>query len=74
MSINIIKRCIALLTNKIAIIGGPGTGKTTLSNILSKIYHLPVYSIDGIKYLKNWKLRDKLETSSIILNTIANNK
>lgn len=40
---------------RICIIGGSGTGKTTLSNNLSKELNLPVYHIDGIHHLENWK-------------------
>lgn len=57
--------------NRIAIIGAPGTGKTTLANNLSKIYNIPVTHIDGIHHLSDWKLRDKQERDEIILK-IAN--
>lgn len=52
---------------RICIIGGSGTGKTTLSNNLGKELNLPVYHIDGINYLENWKQRDKKERDKIIL-------
>lgn len=58
--------------NRICIIGGPGTGKTTLSNKLSKIYNIPVTHIDGIHHLANWKIRDKAERDQIILSLIEN--
>ena len=35
---------------KISIIGGSGTGKTTLSNNLGKKLHLPIYHIDAFHY------------------------
>lgn len=60
--------------NKISIIGGPGTGKTTLSNILSKKYNLPVTHIDGIHHLKNWEIRDKSERDQIILDIVNKDK
>ena len=56
--------------NRICIIGGPGTGKTTLSNKLSKIYNIPVTHIDGIHHLANWQPRDKNERDQIILSLI----
>lgn len=56
--------------NKICIIGGSGSGKTTLSKNLGKTLGIPVYNIDGIHYLKNWKMRDKKERDSIILDKI----
>lgn len=55
---------------KISIVGGPGSGKTTLSNKLSEIYNIPVIHIDGIHHLENWAIRDKNERDSIILNLI----
>lgn len=56
---------------KIAIIGAPGTGKTTLANNLSKILNIPAIHIDGIHHLPNWEIRDKSERDRIILE-IAN--
>ncbi len=40
--------------NRIAIVGGCGSGKTTLSNILSKKLNIPVTHLDGINYKPNW--------------------
>ena len=37
-----------LISNKIFILGNPYTGKTTISQILSKIFHLPIISIKSI--------------------------
>lgn len=60
--------------NRISIIGGPGSGKTTLSNILSKKYNIPVTHIDGIHHLKDWKVRDKAERDKIILDIVSKDK
>lgn len=60
--------------NRIAIVGGSGTGKTTLSNILSNIYNLPVIHIDGIHHLPNWKIRDKNERDEIIHSYVQQEK
>lgn len=57
--------------NRIAIIGAPGTGKTTLANNLSKIYDIPATHIDGIHHLPNWEQRDKAERDEMILK-VAN--
>ena len=46
---------------RISIIGGPGTGKSTLANNLGKDLNLPVYHLDGIHHLENCKERDKEE-------------
>ena len=60
--------------NRISIIGGAGTGKTTLSNILSEKYNIPVTHIDGIHHLKNWQVRDKAERDKIILDIVEKEK
>ena len=53
--------------NRICIIGGSGTGKTTLANNLGRKLNLPIYHIDGIHHLQNWQVRDKEERDKIIL-------
>lgn len=60
--------------NKIAIVGAPGTGKTTLSNMLSKIYGIEATHIDGIHHLENWEVRDKGERDNIILDIVKKDK
>jgi adenylate kinase family enzyme len=56
---------------RISIIGGPGTGKTTLANNLAKELNYPVCHIDGIHHLENWKIRDKAERDRIIMEKIS---
>ena len=56
--------------NKISIIGGSGTGKTTLANNLGKELNIPVYHIDGIHHLENWGIRNKEERDKIILEKV----
>ena len=60
--------------SKISIIGGSGTGKTTLSESLSKELKIPVYHIDGIHHLKDWKVRDKDERDKMILDIVKKDK
>jgi len=60
--------------NKISIIGGSGTGKTTLANNLSKQLNLPAYHIDGMHHLDNWQIRDKAERDKIILEKASEEK
>lgn len=60
--------------NRISIIGGPGTGKTTLSNELSKIFNIPATHIDGIHHLANWQIRDKNERDKMILDIVEQKK
>ena len=56
--------------NRISIIGGCGTGKTTLANNLGNTLNLPVYHLDGFHHLKDWKVRDKVERDEMIINKI----
>ncbi len=42
---------------KIHILGGPGSGKTTLGECLSSRFHVPHYDLDQI----GWKLNDMAE-------------
>ena len=60
--------------NRICIVGGSGTGKTTLSNNLSKELGLPVMHIDAVHYFANWEIRDKDERDKIILDKVKENK
>jgi adenylate kinase family enzyme len=53
--------------NRIAIIGAPGSGKTTLSQRLEKVYNLPLFNIDTIYQLPNWVMRDPKERDAMIL-------
>lgn len=55
---------------RISIIGGCGTGKTTLSNNLSKELGIPAYHLDAINYHENWVARDKEERDSMIKEII----
>lgn len=62
------------VVNKISIIGGSGTGKTTLSNNLGKKYHLPVYHLDAFHYSRDWEVRDKEERDKDIIKTMNQEK
>ena len=59
---------------RICIIGGSGTGKTTLANNLGKELKLPVYHIDGLNYLKDWEERDKKQRDEIIIERVKQPK
>lgn len=56
---------------KIAIIGGSGTGKTTLAENLADELGLPVCHIDSLHHLENWKIRDGEERDKLILEKVA---
>lgn len=60
--------------NKVTIVGGPGTGKSTLAKNLGKVLNLPVYHIDAIEHSENWKKRDSKERDDIILKKIEEPK
>ena len=60
--------------NKISIIGGSGTGKSTLARNLSKELNIEFYHIDAIHHLENWKIRDKEERDSIIYDIVSKDK
>lgn len=60
--------------NRICIIGGSGTGKTTLANNISKELNIPVLHIDGVHHLPNWEVRDKNERDKIILDKVKEHK
>ena len=60
--------------NRISIVGGSGTGKTTLSENMAKELNMPVYHLDGINYHKNWVSRDKQERDKMILEKINEEK
>ena len=53
--------------NKISIIGGPGTGKSTLANNIGKELNLPIHHLDGANYKPNWVQVDKKERDENIL-------
>lgn len=55
---------------KVSIIGGPGTGKSTLANNIGKVLDVPIYHLDGICHFANWEPRDKKERDEIILSKI----
>lgn len=52
---------------KVAIVGAPGSGKTTLSYKLQEIFKLPICHIDSIHQLPNWVLRETSERDRMIL-------
>lgn len=52
---------------RVAIIGAPGSGKTTLAIWLKDVYNLPVVFLDTFYQLPNWVMRDPKERDKMIL-------
>ena len=59
---------------KILIVGGVGSGKTTLAKYLSNYFDIPFFSIDSIVYDENNKKRDVLEQNSLANKINRENK
>ena len=60
--------------NRISIVGGSGSGKRTLCNILSKELGLPAIHLDAINYEPNWVEIDKTERDNMILSKAQDDK
>ena len=59
---------------KTLIVGGVGSGKTTLAKYLSNYFDIPFFSIDSIVYDENNKKRDVLEQNSLANKINRENK
>lgn len=56
---------------RVAIIGCPGSGKTTLSNSLQQILRRPVVHLDKVLWLPNWQMpsyEERVQIHSEIVN------
>ena len=60
--------------DRISIIGGCGTGKTTLANNLGNCLNLPVCHLDGLHHLKDWEVRNKDVRDAMIKDKINEEK
>lgn len=52
---------------RVAIIGAPGSGKTTLATKLKDVYNLPVVFLDSFYQFPHWVMRDSKERDKMIL-------
>lgn len=52
---------------RIAIIGAPGSGKTTLAINIKDKFNLPVVFLDSFYQLPHWVMRDENERNNLIL-------
>ena len=60
--------------NRISIVGGGGSGKSTLCKILSKKLNLPAIHLDAINFNSNWVEIDKKERDKIISDKTSEDK
>ena len=60
--------------NRVSVIGGSGTGKTTLATSLSLELSLPIYHLDGLNFFPHWKERSKEERDKLILKKVKEDK
>ncbi len=58
---------------KIAIIGSPGSGKTTLARALGSVFNLKVYHLDRLFWQRGWKAKTR-DTSIDILQNLVREK
>lgn len=56
------------------IVGGVGSGKTTLAKYLSEFFDIPFFSIDSIVYDENNKKRDEKEQTKLVNKINRENK
>ncbi len=59
---------------RIAIFGRPGSGKSTLTNHLSKQLHLPLHHLDRWFYIDHWIEREYQEFLGIVQNFVHQEK
>jgi len=58
---------------KIAVIGYSGSGKSTMSRQLGRVYNLPVLHLDTAQFLTDWQERDTEEAQAIVNKFLENN-
>lgn len=56
---------------KIAIIGSPGAGKSTLAIMLGTVTGIPVYHLDRLYWLPGWKERDRSEFDTMLSGILS---
>ena len=52
--------------NRISIVGGSGTGKSTLCDILAKKLNLPAIHLDAINFEANWvEMKEQMKINGL---------
>lgn len=62
------------LEMKIAVIGYSGSGKSTISEVISKKYALPLLYLDTVHFLPRWKKRSLDEEKEIVRKFLIDNE
>ncbi len=52
--------------NRVIVIGGNGSGKSTFSKKLAAITHLPVVHLDKLRWYGNWQMREREEFDELL--------
>ena len=60
--------------NKISLIGGPSTGKSTLAENMGRKLDLPIIHIDAINYNANWEEVNPKKRDQIIMEKASGDK
>ena len=75
MFIKLYKKGVNIMYNRIYIIGPVGSGKTTLSRLLSAKYNIKKYELDKIVWDdENGNVKRKDEEIKVLFNKIIGNK